>query len=772
MKNINREKLISLTMAVLLAASSASCSSKDKISKVISKDDPWYECSSFDASAAFDPSEYENTYFETVGSTKDSIYLKADAHKYIDYSKEMTEEEYLEYYEQYVLEFSFDGELLNKTLYHPEIVNGCYRGLLKAFISEGKLNVLEEEYNMTTGAARYFMNGEELSLPKEYFDEYDFVNIEDIYKVSGYTVLKLARAWDDEFIIILRSDGTYDYFAIDELVNNGSIMFTGNFIPVDDVKFILPVYLSSYEEVYVSFDLETMKTEELQSLYGTTNFMLEYVSGKTVVKDYKGLNFIDRNTGRLDPICEYCDIDMAMLNIVESQTLYISDDASEIILGYESYDRSDAMTSRAGFTIAHLTRSASNPHAGKNLIILSNDSESLLYEEYDYMAIHLFNQSSSSCFIKYVIPLDETGRYKKVDADIIRSTDSYAEPADKEKYVDLMPYLGLNDGSYKQKYFANAIDASKNGNALYRVPLNISATGILTASSNVPEGQHGFTFDEYIKFVDEVCNGTDPMTCSPDMSLNKSEYFTRLFMYMSDLFIKDGRVDLSGEEFRELLRFVDEHGKDDPEDYDNIYGPHNQAVMEVIAEIDEHNARLEGKYGAVYDNLYSFNSYIDCYRMYGEGLGIYGLPSVDGRGPMTMSTEFVFVSNTTAYPDACAEYVKILLSDEVQGMMYGNSINREVLRTKAEDQLNRYNDEESIQLRYGRPVTDADLIPSEAVDKYIEILSSSYGGISIGSSIEEILIEESSAYFNGSRAIDDVIPVMQNRIQTVINENK
>ena len=83
-----------------------------------------------------------------------------------------------------------------------------------------------------------------------------------------------------------------------------------------------------------------------------------------------------------------------------------------------------------------------------------------------------------------------------------------------------------------------------------------------------------------------------------------------------------------------------------------------------------------------------------------------------------------------------------------------------------------YNDEKSIQLRYGRPVTDADLIPSEAVDKYIEILSSSYGGISIGSSIEEILIEESSAYFNGSRAIDDVIPVMQNRIQTVINENK
>ena len=753
-------------MAMLIAASSASCSSKDNNREVVSKDDPWYECSSFDAASVFDPSEYEYTYFETVGSANDSIFLKADAHKYFDYNREMTEEEYLEYYEQYILEFSFDGELINKTLYEPEIADNNYRGLLKAWISEGKLNVLEEEYNISTGAIRYFVNGEELKIPMAYLD-YDSLNIEDIYTISDYTLLKVTRSWDDSLIIILRPDGTDDYFSMDELVNTGSIMFAGNFIPVDDEKVIIPVYLSSYEEVYVSFDLKTTETEELSSLYGTTNFMLEYVSGKTVVKDYKGLNFIDSGTGRLDPICEYSDIDMAMLNIVESQTLYISDDASEIILGYESYDR----TSSAGFTIAHLTRSASNPHAGKNVLILSNDSDSLLYEEYDYMAVHLFNQSSSSCFIKYVIPLDESGRYKKVDADIIRSTDSFADPSDKEKYIDLAPYLDLNNDSYKQKFFANAIDASMDGEQIYRVPLNISATGILTASSNVPADRHGFTFDQYVKFVDEVCNGTDPMTCSPDMSLNKSEYFTRLFMYMSDLFINDGRVDLSGEEFRELLRFVDEHGKDDPE-AESVYGLHNQAVMEIMAEIDEHNARLEGKYGAVYDNLYSFDSYIDCYRMYGDGLGIYGLPSVDGRGPMTISTEFIFVSNSTPYPDECAEFVKILLSDEVQGMMYGNPVNRDALRIKTEKQLNNYNDEESLKLRYNRPVTEADLIPAEAIDKYIDILSSSYGGMSIGSSIEEILIEESSAYFNGSRAIDDVIPVMQNRIQTVINENK
>ena len=63
-------------------------------------------------------------------------------------------------------------------------------------------------------------------------------------------------------------------------------------------------------------------------------------------------------------------------------------------------------------------------------------------------------------------------------------------------------------------------------------------------------------------------------------------------------------------------------------------------------------------------------------------------------------------------------------------------------------------------------------LTTDAIDKYEEILSSSYGGISAGSSVESILMEESSAYFNGSKSMDDVIKVMQKRLQTVLDESK
>ena len=110
------------------------------------------------------------------------------------------------------------------------------------------------------------------------------------------------------------------------------------------------------------------------------------------------------------------------------------------------------------------------------------------------------------------------------------------------------------------------------------------------------------------------------------------------------------------------------------------------------------------------------------------------------------------------------------MSYDIQCTKDYNPINREALRSVAEQKLEAYN------LALDRVIESNPYagrkVPSEAIDEYIDLLSSSYGGINIGDEIEEILREESSSYFNGQKSMDDVIPVMQNRIQTVLNENK
>lgn len=761
MKINNSIKAVSLTLVLTIAASVSSCTASQRSYDVIKESDTWYECSSFEVSDLYPTEEYEYYYFETVGADDGAVYIMVEAVKKSEgnYS-ELTDEQYLELYEQSILKLSFDGELLDKMEFDPIAGEGLYRAVQKAWISDGRLSILEQEFNADDSSISYYFNGQKIILPdvSNYYN--NPVYIEDMYISNGYSLFKLyINSWADTYVLI-RPDGSYMTIYLDGYINGG-VDASGDFIPSDDGKAILPVYLSTGENIYISIDPVTAKIEELQGLYGSSDYMLENVSGKMVVRDFTSLSLLDKSSGNLEKICDYIDIDGLLCEVMESQTLYISDDSSEMIFGYESYDE---FSGSSGYKIMHLSRAASNPNAGKTELIISTNKE-FYPERSDFIALQQFNNTNDSFFIKYVLPVEENGEYKEVDADILLAYNPSAEASDKNKFIDLTQYVDINGSSFREDYFTNAIEAVKTGDAIYRMPLDISASGIITASSNVPDGQKGFTFDQYVVFVDEVCNGVDPMSRTRGYKMGKAEYFTKLFMNMSDLYIYDGKVHLDGDNIRELMQFVDEHGNEIPMTDEEIT---HSLIEEHNAEISQTYAEIEGRYGAVYGELDSFRDYISCYNRYGEAMGIYGLPSFDGRGPMTISHEFVSIYSTTKYPEACTEFVKFLLSYDIQKTMDENPVNRAALRTIAEEKLKAYNAEVEFENSFGFGTNK--LISEEAIDDYINILTSSYSVMNVGGAIEDIIREESSSYFAGGRAMDDVIPVMQKRIQTVLDE--
>ena len=766
MRKLHCTKIISSVLALAIVSSVSSCSSNKREYETVKDTDSWYECSSFEVLDLFPSELYDYTFFTTIGATDSSIFVKSEAQKkYEGDILKITDEELINIYEQSILELSFDGKLIEKTEL-PVVVDDHFSVLDKAWISDGHLNTLMMNTDREGTYQTYTLNDETLQIPQKdrYYNNntiylYDFVSVGD-YKV---------------FVIVHE-----DYYTPDIIVEgpDGSsyeVEFSGLFkygidgvyelIPANNGKVILSVYEQRGDSVYVSLDPATGELTELTGLYGKEDsYMLEYCNGKSVAHTLKGINVIDPQTGELISVFDYCNVNAPMADIAESNSLYISDDYGEIILGRETYDYYGSLS---GYKIMHLTKEATNPHAGKTILTLTT-AEDAYPEPSDLNAILLFNEQNDSCFIKYVYPYDETGEKLDLNADIILNSDASVSAKDSSLYVDLMPYLDLKEGTYEDRYFSNAIKAAKSGEALYHLPLDISASGIVTSAGNVPEGQIGFTFEAYKKFVDEKCNGNDPMSVTSGYRQGKGDYFTKLFMNMSDLFIKDGKVDLSGEDFRELILFVEENGIDEPET-DHV-GMHNSAVQDVINEIDEHNESLYGKYGAVYGTFYSFSNYLDYYSQYGTELAVYGLPSFDGRGPMTISHEFVSISADTKYLDACVDYVKLLLSYEVQCTKENNPINIAALRYITEDSLKKYNEMLEMERKYGIINSGNEPISAEAVDKYIGILSSAYSGMSVENAIEDIVFEESSSYYQGGRALDDIIPVMQKRIQTVIDE--
>ena len=152
-------------------------------------------------------------------------------------------------------------------------------------------------------------------------------------------------------------------------------------------------------------------------------------------------------------------------------------------------------------------------------------------------------------------------------------------------------------------------------------------------------------------------------------------YFAKVFSAMSDKFIKEGKADFSGPEFAALAEFVKNNIPEKSISWDN-----NESTP--VSKV----ATFTSSYGlsGFFYNIANIN---------GDAV-ILGIPSADGRGPLFEAYSSVAVSAQTKNVDACVEFVKILLSDEIQEKLANEEhlvINRQALRTSGLKAIEYYN---------------------------------------------------------------------------------
>ena len=158
---------------------------------------------------------------------------------------------------------------------------------------------------------------------------------------------------------------------------------------------------------------------------------------------------------------------------------------------------------------------------------------------------------------------------------------------------------------------------------------------------------------------------------------------------------------------------------------------------------------------------------------------VVGLPSFDGRGPSIEVAESVAVSAQSAAPEACMEFVFILLSDSVQekyGMSNGFPVNKAAYDADAETYIDfqhqrveyfgRYQTESELRSSGINPV----LMDSSTADELRGIIEDLHGLYSNDITVNAIITEEMPAYFEGQKTLDQVIPVLEDRIQNLLNE--
>ena len=474
----------------------------------------------------------------------------------------------------------------------------------------------------------------------------------------------------------------------------------------------------------------------------------------------------------IEEVFNYNACTMNKVHLLSTEMIDCSD--KEIVLLGNSVSFSMEKGFTPDFDIYVITKASENPNAGKTVLELYSTYG---VEETIAEAITRFNETNDSFFVEVTdrYEFDSVKTYLSADSkddealdslkenlslndklamdimngtgpDILINTGDMGRLYNSNYLVDLSKYFADLDS---EKYFTNIIEAAKTDGKLYQLPIRFDIEGIHTDSKYAGASGMGFTTKEYEDFLYGPLNGYD---------LNQTGqafYFATLFNAMSDKFIVNGKVDFSGPEFAELADFVK----------DNVHEKALSNEAEMSDERSWQNDRIARLTSYSVNDLQGANA-------------ILGIPSSDGRGPMVRCNISAAVSTQSVNIDACVEFTKILLSDDIQYDMSKKgffSLSREAYRKAGSIILDYCNGPRGSmafqkitvtgqKINRTTDFTEADLNNLE------KIISSCTHFDSADASINMILIEEMPAYFLGQKDLDSVIRIAQDRAQKVLDE--
>ena len=671
-------------------------------------------------------------------------------------------------------------------------------GVIKARISR------YDEKTQSSKTIEYKLDstsGKELDKHESSSDVQD-INFERVFRFGKY-VVRATMGWDENniaYYVLHFFEGDEETIQLDLKGDGVNVYNIPLLLYVGDDLVLAPAISDNNSNIYFEINMKDFSTKTVDPgkypwvKINDINKTFPMDDGKVVYySDYRGVSKIDANTKKTEEVFNYswCDVNRSTLLYLD----LVSCDEKNIVFCGEMYTPGYNNSKNSEYLMITFERASTNPHAGKTLIEL--------YSSYGYVdltvgeAIKKFNDTNGSYFI------DVCDRYKgadNVDFTKINSSDDYENASLKsnanmsnELAMDILngegPDILMNTSSFGQlntsaylvdlnkyvgelssdKYFTNVIKASENDGKLYQLPICFMITGIHTDTKYAGKSGVGFTTSEYEEFLKKTLNGKDLM------DLGQAAYFTRLFTAMSDKFIVNGKVDLSGPEFAELAEFVKNNVPEKSKSYDEYNGSTETegaayAVGAMLFKGDTNEC------DAVYSSCYGTGGYLCGIAQTKGGTAFLGLPSTDGRGPMIESYMSIAISAQSKYADACGEFVKMLISDEVQTELANADnlvLNRKAFRDGAKLAVEYYNGDGGTGLfgydSTGNPIRKI-IFSDKHVDELEKIIMSCSRMNSADAAINLILIEEMPAYFSGQKDLKSVVTIAQDRAQKVVSE--
>ena len=774
-------KVTALSMAAILLVTSCSFA-KTSDTRRVKADDPWFNTNIIEVKSGADENKVMSLLnYQFVGMDDNYYIIRTSG----DYEMPPDDEIDWDNYNQKDYRFCYIAVIDRKT---SQTVNTI--DLLKdltvsenfvkdAYYSNGiiiaKTNLAKRDYDPFTG---------ELLATHE-SGKNDLYSSSKLYTIGGYEIEVIDHQDDGELRYAELS-----ITAPDKMVSKIEIkkadrdVWVSSVLAVTDTHALIMESIGN-KRVYYHLDLENNELTpadskdyewlDSASLYES----LSSPDGMIYFNSDCGISRVNARTKSIELALDFnwCDLNIGLIQY--STLIECSDDRFVICC---KYDMTNVYSGRKAdkIRIIEFTRADKNPHAGKTVL------ELYAYDGVDRFtgkAIALFNQTNGKCFIEVstrylysdfydndydnnnqdVMDLSEIKGNGKLSnklaidiingegPDILMNVSGFNQLNNSNCLIDLSQYLKEYNSD---KYFTNIIEGSKTDGVLYQLPISFGMEGIFTKAENVSNTAKGFTLEEYKKFVRETLNGNDPIVNG------QTVYFSMLFSGMSDEFISNGKVDLSKPEFKELADYIKDNV---PENGSSLNAWYSSCYAESPL------LKCDLTLGSGCTGINDFYGMGMGITPYGRGVTMLGFPSVDGRGPLFIPTCSVAVSTHAVDSKACGEFVKLLLSDDIQNEIAMNDrfvLSREAFKNAGAVAVEYYSNggSGSYGNRIGNKITMQDIEFIENIILGCSRVKSEDPDISM------ILIEEMPAYFLGQKDLDSVIKIAENRIQKVLDE--
>lgn len=167
----------------------------------------------------------------------------------------------------------------------------------------------------------------------------------------------------------------------------------------------------------------------------------------------------------------------------------------------------------------------------------------------------------------------------------------------------------------------------------------------------------------------------------------------------------------------------------------------------------------------------------------GEAISFVGFPTADSNGSTLSTGSYTFMlSAKSGQQDGAWQFVRQFLLPEYQsgGEIYNMPVLKSAFLSKAQEATERpyWTDENGNREYYDDTwyINGEEVIlepfSQEEVDAICEFIYSVNRTAYYNEYIQNIIVEETGAYFSGQKSVQDVVDIIQSRAQVYVDENR